>query len=517
MTKACPHSITRGFNNSESSAQMLMNDPGNTDLLHAYFRQTVASGRIAEARRVLDQLQVHRPWNHDIRKLRIALYLQQNDYTGAMNVIETLVAFSTPDKGLIDSSLAVRQKIGPKIIRRNANGGPSLSLCMIVKNEQAFLGPCLNSAKGLVDEIIVIDTGSEDRSADVARIFGAVVHHFQWCDDFAAARNYSLEKARGDWVLILDADEIIATQDNARLRQYVAGKENTPMAFSMQTRNYSNLANTVDWQPNDRSYPQHEAGIGWFPTNKVRLFPRSGGIRFVYPVHELVDPAIRSIGLPISKCPIPIHHYGYLNETKRIAKVRQYFELGYAKLGQLGNDKVALRELAIQAGQLDRWPEAIALWHRFLKISPDDGEAYANIAGAHWQLGRFDQGMAYSHKAIKANPGLKEGYYNLAVNQLLSGAAAEAAETLRQLLTGHRNYLAAEFMLAAALFFDDHHRQAMNLFQALAKKISTRSLSVAMHDLMQKCRKNDAAHFAEKLDRAARQISISVEQETEAQ
>ena len=83
----------------------------------------------------------------------------------------------------------------------------TLALCMIVKDEEAHLGCCLESVKGLVDEIVVVDTGSTDRTVEIARQYGARVFSYGWHDDFAAARNVSLSHAGADWILVLDADE----------------------------------------------------------------------------------------------------------------------------------------------------------------------------------------------------------------------------------------------------------------------------------------------------------------------
>jgi len=82
-----------------------------------------------------------------------------------------------------------------------------LSVCLIVKNEEKFLDQCLKSIRALADQIIIVDTGSTDRTLEIARCYDAEIHAFAWCDDFAAARNAALEHATGDWVLVLDADE----------------------------------------------------------------------------------------------------------------------------------------------------------------------------------------------------------------------------------------------------------------------------------------------------------------------
>lgn len=100
-----------------------------------------------------------------------------------------------------------------------------LSLCMIVKDEQRNLARCLDSVKPYVDEIIVVDTGSQDGTTEIARQYGAIIDFFEWCDDFAAARNYSISQATGDWILILDADEVLVVETDDFRQQLTFSSE----------------------------------------------------------------------------------------------------------------------------------------------------------------------------------------------------------------------------------------------------------------------------------------------------
>jgi len=93
-----------------------------------------------------------------------------------------------------------------------------LSVCLIVKNEERFLAQCLKSVRGFAQQLVVVDTGSTDRTVEIAREFGAEIHSFAWTDDFAAARNAALEHATGDWILMLDADEELLATQHAKLR-----------------------------------------------------------------------------------------------------------------------------------------------------------------------------------------------------------------------------------------------------------------------------------------------------------
>src|SRR5262245_11843004 len=99
---------------------------------------------------------------------------------------------------------------------------PRVSLCMIVKDEAAHLPACLATVADLVDEVVVVDTGSADATRQLARAWGARVHDFPWCDDFAAARNESLRHATGEWIFWLDADDRVDEANRARLRALFA-------------------------------------------------------------------------------------------------------------------------------------------------------------------------------------------------------------------------------------------------------------------------------------------------------
>ena len=100
---------------------------------------------------------------------------------------------------------------------------PTLSLCMIVKDEERFLPGCLDSVKDYVDEIIIVDTGSADSTVEIAKRFKAIVYHHAWENSFSKARNYSLKYATCDWILILDADEEVDKEDVRKLRNVIKG------------------------------------------------------------------------------------------------------------------------------------------------------------------------------------------------------------------------------------------------------------------------------------------------------
>lgn len=176
--------------------------------------------------------------------------------------------------------------------------GISISACLIVKNEEDNLDACLDSLSGIVDEIVVVDTGSSDRSEEIARNHGAKVGRFEWCEDFSAARNHSIDLATGDWILWIDADERL-TQDskrsifNAVSRPHLGG-------FNIEIINYVGNDETQDI-------------LNHWP---CRLFRNMTNVRFEGRIHEQISPSLRKQGFPIATLEgATLLHYGYRKEA----------------------------------------------------------------------------------------------------------------------------------------------------------------------------------------------------------
>ncbi len=175
---------------------------------------------------------------------------------------------------------------------------PRLSLCLIVKNEEKFLVQCLQSMRGLASQIVVVDTGSTDRTVEIAREFGAEIHSFPWCDDFAAARNAALEHATGDWILALDADEELPVAQHA--------------ALLADLRKPAVLAHRL---------PLANAGQNDGRSFVPRLFRNAPGLYYSGRVHEQVFPSLlphcKNWGLKTALGTAEILHHGYTRETVR--------------------------------------------------------------------------------------------------------------------------------------------------------------------------------------------------------
>ncbi len=262
--------------------------PHVVDLTERYHAAAVSLGAHPRAEKVFREARNLYPSSRTIVFLLIDLLISQENHATAMEEIEAAMAAFDVDDGFIAAALEVRGKIGPLEIKKKAKG-ETLSLCMIVKNEQPNLVRCLSSVKAAVDEMIVVDTGSTDRTKELAAVFGAKVFDFDWDEDFSSARNFSLSKATGDWILVLDADETVSSRDHERIRDLIRKSPAGTGGYYLTTRNYVVEANTAGWVANDGSYRDEEAGTGWYPNRKVRLFRNDPRIRFSGAVHELVE------------------------------------------------------------------------------------------------------------------------------------------------------------------------------------------------------------------------------------
>lgn len=240
---------------------------------------------------------------------------------------------------------------------RNSDSQPTLSLCMIAKDEAGFLRSCLASAKSLADEIIVGDTGSSDTTKQVAVQAGAQVIDVPWTGNFAEARNAVLEKATGDWILVLDCDEVLAKKDHASIRKAIGSDR--AIAYRLTTRNYAQSGNRVGWQECLGEYAEEKTYLGWFPTTKVRLFQNDKRIRFEGAVHELVEGAVKQIDGRIGNLSVPIHHYGYVEKQR---PDEMYAQAAQEKTKENPNDPEAFYQLALalrDVNQLDQARDAI--------------------------------------------------------------------------------------------------------------------------------------------------------------
>jgi len=424
-------------------------------------------GAYDRARPVFEDVVRLHPDFRRARFLLVDILVHLEAFHIALEQIEAIILRFGPDPQLMAAAKEVRRKVGPLVVSEKKH--PSLSLCMIVKNEEKHLPRCLDSLKPLVDEMVVVDTGSSDMTRDIAEVFGARVYDFEWQDDFASARNCSLEKANGDWILVMDADEVIAPKDHKQIRDLIKQSKSNGHAYMVVTRNYIQEYNSVGWEPNRGQYPLEEAGSGWIPSEKVRIFPNGNGIRFHYPIHEVVGPSLSKRDIKLKTCPYPIHHYGKLDTTKERQKNQHYYKIGLEKLKSEPNNTVALREMAIQAAKMGKFEDAIEFWNRFSKLKPDSARCYINMAYSLAKLGKYIEAKKAAHTATRLSPNLKEGHLNLGLCELHLGKPTKAEIIFRKIIRKHKSYHSAIYLLGASQLCLGHTQKASQTLKPLRK------------------------------------------------
>ena len=232
------------------------------------------------------------------------------------------------------------------------NRKPRLSVCMIVKNEERFLGQCLASVKDIANELIVIDTGSTDRTVEIALEHGAQVGHFEWCNDFAAARNASIAPATGDWILFLDADEELSPAEKTELPSLLIQTQISLYRLP--------LINTH----------QGEKSQSYVP----RLFRNPPGLMFYGCVHEGVLSFIEKICNPwqlsIDFCNLKILHHGYEPAVmKEKNKIQRNHDLLRKAILKNPNEFYFHMQLGLELGRMGKKEESFQEYAEALRLA----------------------------------------------------------------------------------------------------------------------------------------------------
>jgi glycosyltransferase involved in cell wall biosynthesis len=277
---------------------------------------------------------------------------------------------------------------------------------MIVKDGARDLAECLASVRGLANEIVIADTGSADDSMQIARNAGANVFSIPWENDFAKARNLSLEQAKSDWVLMLDADERLDPNAASILPALLASE--SVAGYQVIIRNYVNSLDTKIWdrraKPNDSGYAPARDSAGYVDHENVRLFRRDPAIYFTGRVHETVGWRILNAKRTIANSRLIVHHLGMLRPAEeRARKLLFYRDLGRQKVKDMPHNSQAHFELSVsELENFGNIADALASIKQACILNPQFGVAWFFAGVCHFRLGDFPKALQSFQRAERA-------------------------------------------------------------------------------------------------------------------
>jgi glycosyltransferase involved in cell wall biosynthesis len=268
-----------------------------------------------------------------------------------------------------------------------------LSLCMIVKDEENNLRRCLESVKNFVDEMIIVDTGSVDSTAEIAESFGAKVFFFKWTGSFSDARNFSLKQAEGDWILLMDADDEMEEMEPEKIRRLMEDTDADAYFFE-----------TI-------SYIGKEPGNDAARSMNLRLLRNNRGYFFVNPVHEQIYGTIMSVNprAKIINSDLKVYHYGYLSNNIAVKNKRaRNIALLEKELKKTPGYAFALFNLGGEYCAMEDYEKALEYFGRAYRVfNPNEGYAHVLIfkmANCYLLLKRYGEALKICDSGLEYYP-----------------------------------------------------------------------------------------------------------------
>lgn len=299
--------------------------------------------------------------------------------------------------------------------------GTRISLCMIARDDADMLEECLKSVQGVVDEIVLIDTGSQDATPQIAEQFGAKVIHTEWRHDFAWARNFALQHATGDWVLVLDADERL---NGPQARQALLEAARHPQFAGYQIE----INNLTDFEQPDQVF-LHRA---------VRLFRRLSYARWEGAIHEQITPSLAQHGGRIAILTnAQILHLGYEKSViARKNKAQRNIQILEAILAQNPDDLFQLFNLANTYYTDGDYARALPMLERVC-AETDPRQDHMPHAWSLWvaalrQLGRPEEAIVAAQQALQKGIDHPAVYFEMAQAYRALHRDEQACEALLQ-------------------------------------------------------------------------------------
>jgi len=298
-----------------------------------------------------------------------------------------------------------------------------LSGCLIVRNNDNTIRACLESLRPWVDEMIVVDTGSTDSTPQIAEELGAKVFHWPWCDDFAAARNVSLDHAIGEWLFWMDSDDTLPEECGRKLRALLDG-EHAPgiLGYVMQVHCPGD-------DPTDVTIVDH-----------VKLFRNLPELRFEFRIHEQILPSIRRIGGEVEFTDIYVVHSGSdRTEAGQAGKLERDFRLLDLEQQDRPEHPFVLFNLGMTHADCEQHEEAICCLQRCIEMSGVDEshvrKAYALLISSLMQTQQLEEAELTCREGCSIYPDDKELQFRQAMLEHQLGRPQEAIAAYRRVLS----------------------------------------------------------------------------------
>jgi glycosyltransferase involved in cell wall biosynthesis len=272
----------------------------------------------------------------------------------------------------------------------------TVSVALIVRNEQRTLGRCLDSIAGAFDEIVVVDTGSRDATKEIARRYTDRVFDFEWRDDFAAARQFAFERATGEWVAWLDADDVVLNAE--RIRPAVAGAGQEVSGF--------------EWRYVSQ---RDECGNTLCEFWRERCVRNDGAFRWQGRIHEVLVPS--SPCTLVRDQEVVVEHYPEQSRLpEKYTRNLRILERERREAGPDANPRI-LFYLANEYASAGRLQQALACYRKYVRAATWDEERYfaqTRVANLYRALLRYDKAIDASLQSLKICPHWPDAYFGLA-------------------------------------------------------------------------------------------------------
>lgn len=345
-----------------------------------------------------------------------------------------------------------------------------ISVCYIIKNEGQFLKLSLDSVKSLAYDIWVIDTGSSDSSLEIAKEYTPHILHWQWADDFAAARNFAASKALGDWILFIDGDEVLEECAGKKLRTFLDNPQ--LCALGLLQRNYTSDRSLPHWKSFSQAvgevHPLGRECEGYTDNLMYKLYRNHRGIEWRGVVHETIIPSCDELGLAYEESDILLHHFRELKGERFAQEKRMYYlQLAYEKLKRDPDHQNPWFELGIALSNARKFSEAELAFQEALKRRSDWAEARLYRARLLLFLERYEEAEEELRWLLKTAPDLRaEVLGHLSTAVLYQGRLEECDQLIQQAIREGVSNLSIHVNAGTLYFEQKKFGDALNHFRA---------------------------------------------------